>query len=345
MAKDSAHIEQVHRRAIEISKRYLNTESEFIDVLQQIEQYRIFVQKGYPSLFQYIVQELRLSENVAYNFITVSRKAREVPALKAEIQSGRISLSNAKRISSVLTVENQDEWLDKARTFTSRQLEKAIAKIKPKLATVERVTYVSESRLRVEIGLEENELLKLKRAQDLLSKARQTAVSLEDTLNVVVEEYLKRHDPVERAKRNVMRRVSESKVSRSKGSQYKRSQVKVKSSEDESVIDLTPEELVTRRVREIRRIALKGVSRSRKAIPRMILDQVYLRDEGRCTFILPNQKRCNQSRWTEIHHLQPVAEGGEHVLDNLTTLCSAHHERTHMKFGQFFDEDYEHLSP
>lgn len=42
-------------------------------------------------------------------------------------------------------------------------------------------------------------------------------------------------------------------------------------------------------------------------------------------------KPCHSKRWTELHHIQPVAQGGRHELKNLVTLCSAHHDFLHVQ--------------
>lgn len=107
--------DQIHQKAIDASARYLRAESELIEILQQVEQHQVFLRRGHSSLFAYVVKELGLSGSVAYNLISVSRKAREVPELKAEIQEGNITLSNARKIVPVLNQENKTEWLKKAR--------------------------------------------------------------------------------------------------------------------------------------------------------------------------------------------------------------------------------------
>lgn len=66
-----------------------------------------------------------------------------------------------------------------------------------------------------------------------------------------------------------------------------------------------------------------------RAIPMSVAHQVTRRDEGQCTFILPNGKRCPSRRWLHRHHKTPWAHGGTHELNNLTTVCAAHHQHIH----------------
>ena len=53
------------------------------------------------------------------------------------------------------------------------------------------------------------------------------------------------------------------------------------------------------------------------------------RTKGRCTFKDEKGHRCNSDRWVDIHHIKPRSEGGTNDPENLTTLCSFHHDLVH----------------
>ncbi len=298
-------LQQIHQRALELSTRYKKAEAELLEILDQVDRHRVYLEQGHSSLFLYAVRGLGLSEGVAYNLITVARKARAVPEIKSMIAEGSLTLSNARRITPVLTPQNKKEWLEKAATLSQRQLEKEVAKVRPQSATQESASYVSETRVKLEVGLFEKDMLALRRVQDLLSQTRGRAVSLEETLVAMTGEYLKRFDPVRRAKRQIAKNGSDSapQVIQPVSSQA-----------------IEPE--------KTRKKTTKHVT-GRVPIPAPLLHQVRLRDQGRCTYTPDNGKRCNQSRWIEIHHKIPVSEGGGNTLENLTTFCSAHHDWTH----------------
>ncbi|MGE3757899.1 MAG: HNH endonuclease signature motif containing protein, partial [Pseudobdellovibrionaceae bacterium] len=165
---------------------------------------------------------------VAYIFIGVARKTREVPELKEEIRNGSITVSKAKRMTSVITRENKTEWISLAKTSTKHQLEKQIAIARPTEAVREKLEYSSAPkeqiklikleaceksvsstkdaiRVQLQIGVSEKLMLKLRRIQDLESSKKRRPVSLEEALNVMADLYLEKHDPLERAKRQKMR--------------------------------------------------------------------------------------------------------------------------------------------
>jgi len=290
--------DQIHSKALEISTRYKRAEGELIDILLEVDRHHVFVHRGHASLFAYVVKELGLSESVAYSLITVSRKARQIPELKREIQKGSITLSNAKRIVPVLNRDNKTEWLQKASQLSQRELERELVRVRPQEATPERVRFVTPTRMKLELGLSELEIKKLRRVQDLVSQAQRRAMTLEETLAAMTTEYLTRHDPLERAKR-----------------------VTAKKSQSISV---------ERQVSRPERLGPAASAGARAPIPLSILHQVNLRDRKQCVFVHPNGGACGQTRWTEIHHKKPVSQGGAHQLDNLTTLCSTHHKYVHL---------------
>ncbi len=173
---------QIHIRALELSATYKKTEGDLLEVLEQVDRHRIYLKHGHSCLFLYVVRELGLSESVAYNLITVCRKAREVPELRALIGQGAITLSNARKIAPVITVQNKALWLEKAASLSQRALEKEIIKVRPQEATPEGASYVTEDRVRLEVGLFETDMLNLRRVQDLLSQAKGKSVTLEEVI-------------------------------------------------------------------------------------------------------------------------------------------------------------------
>ncbi len=330
--------EEIHHRAIQASQQFLHAESQLIEILQQVDQHRVYIEYGHSSLFHYVTQELKISESVAYNLITVSRKAREVPALKSAIQNQQITLSNARKLTPILNQTNQEHWISKAQTLSSRQLEKEIARENPKLATPEKVTYATAERVQLTLGLSEKDMLQLRRVQDLLCKARQSPVTLEDTLVAMTEEFLTRKDPIKKAKRVIAKKGSiptpsdrstdriQSPVARQEvdSSSFK---IKVQNEKTTSTLDHPlrgPSSVASPS-------AWPSLNHTRIPIPAHITHQVWLRDEGRCTHLNHEGVRCRNTRYIEIHHIQPVASGGGNALTNLTTLCTSHHRHLHAR--------------
>ncbi len=63
----------IHQKAKQLSAQYLRLEAELLEIIQQVENLRVYHHLGYPSLFQYVIQELRLSE------ATTSKSRKQKP--------------------------------------------------------------------------------------------------------------------------------------------------------------------------------------------------------------------------------------------------------------------------
>src|SRR4051812_24727426 len=87
----------IHRKALALADNYREVEGKLILVLQQVEETRLYKQLGKASLFTYATQVLGFSESVAYSFISVARKAKQFPELKAAVVSKQLSVSKASR--------------------------------------------------------------------------------------------------------------------------------------------------------------------------------------------------------------------------------------------------------
>lgn len=61
-------------------------------------------------------------------------------------------------------------------------------------------------------------------------------------------------------------------------------------------------------------------------IPDALREQVWIRDEGRCTFVSASGRRCSAEGTLDIDHKVPVGKGGQTELENLRLLCPAHNQ-------------------
>ncbi|MGE3975886.1 MAG: HNH endonuclease [Bdellovibrionales bacterium] len=197
---------QIHEKALEVASRFRRAESDLVDILQQVDEHRVYLHLQCKSLYEYATSVLKLSESTAYNFITVARKAKEVPALKQAIRLGELTVSNARKITPVLNKSNQEEWLKMAIELPQKKLEQQVAKVLPKEATPERLKYISGDRLELTFGFSEIVHQKLKRAQDLESQRQQKNIKFEEVLEALLDTYLEKKDPVQKAEK-LMHRV------------------------------------------------------------------------------------------------------------------------------------------
>jgi len=59
-------------------------------------------------------------------------------------------------------------------------------------------------------------------------------------------------------------------------------------------------------------------------IPVSVRREVYTRDEGRCAWVAPDGRRCAETRWLELDHVEPWSRGGPSTAHNLRLACKSH---------------------
>jgi hypothetical protein len=213
---------QLHQQALAAAKRLKTAESELIGLLNKIDSSRGFVELGYPSLFSYVHRCLGLSEASTQALILVSRAAKKAPALIAAIAAGEITVSKAKTIAKVLNERNQEQWLAMARSSSTRELEKAVADVRPEAPKPEKLRAQGKEWSRLEISLDEETIRALHRARELLAQKKKKAVSLADLVKFLALEFVRKEDPVEKADRNAARIIHGNDYTAAKHEVYRR---------------------------------------------------------------------------------------------------------------------------
>ena len=314
--------EEIHQSALLAALEFKQAEKKLLFALIEVEKNSVHLRMGFSSLFQYAVSSLGLSEAVAYNAIAVARKFREIP----ELPVGEVGISKIRKIVSVLTSENQEEWISKAKTLSSRALEKEVAKVNPKAATPEKAHYVSEKRLDLRLGMDEDLMLKLRRAQDQVSQSLGKPATLEETLGQLVTFYLKHKDPLEKARRIIAK----------KGSRLQQAQKQSSGTLNKLFTGTVETPITTGLLATTENPATAGAPATartpaiaRTPIPKATEYQVRLRDLNQCQAPKPGGGICGSQRWIDLHHKTPVSQGGTNTKENLITLCKAHHRLLH----------------
>ena len=143
----------------------------------------------------------------------------------------------------------------------------------------------------VQFVASERFMKKFEKAKALLSNGRGD-LSYECVLEAALDEFLKDHDPEERKHRREERNK-----------------------------------------RRDERKQMAGASRAQKNetpsrhIPAAVRDAVFTRDEGRCTLVGKDGKRCETTHHLQIDHIVPFARGGTNAIGNLRLLCERHNKR------------------
>ena len=145
-----------------------------------------------------------------------------------------------------------------------------------------------EERFELRFSISKESLAKLNRAKVLEAQGQGKAPSLEQVFDVALDEYLKANDPAERQKRR------EAKAAKKKEGLP------------------SPETVVE-----------SSTKRSRH-VPRAIHDQVFVRDQGKCSFVGADGTRCGSTVGIQFDHVVPFGLNGETSAANGRILCKSH---------------------
>ncbi len=297
----------LHQSALQLAQQYLKCERELVTVLQKIQAGKLFVTWGYSSLFDYCRRALSLSESQSYNFVAVSRRCNEIPELQKAIQSEQINISRAKRILPVLDKENAALWIEKAAMMDQRQLEKAVAAQNPTVQHRPALKPTSESQALLHLGISLEEQNDVLRTQEVLTQKLQRPVTLREGNAAAHKEFLDKNDPLRISARATLKAEKKSKI---------------------AAPAAPPEKIPT--TKAVAKEASPPRPATSRYIPAAIQHKIHQRDQGQCRHKNPDGSRCCSKTFLEIHHIQPLSEGGHTTLENLITVCSAHHKHTHL---------------
>ncbi len=101
--------------------------AECLAYLAEVENRQLHLKEGYPSLFQFCLKVLGLSEASTCKRIQVARLSRKFPHVLDLIRQGKLTMSNASLLAPHLTQENCNDLLAKSEGKRRFDVEKITA--------------------------------------------------------------------------------------------------------------------------------------------------------------------------------------------------------------------------
>jgi 5-methylcytosine-specific restriction endonuclease McrA len=180
--------QQLHSYLLVQARALDKNEWLIIDALQQAQRCELYRDFGQASLKLYGVNILEMSDARASMFSWIARSALKFQMLQLALKNRQITVSKAAKIVGSLTKETEEHWVEIAKTQTSREIEKEVAKAKGRAK-------------KITIETTPERLEKWQRTQSVVSQKKRKFVGKEEVFDAVIDDYLYRHDPVEKAKR------------------------------------------------------------------------------------------------------------------------------------------------
>jgi len=351
--------------------RERQTLSRILDHLREVETRRLYLARGFPSLFAWMRSELGYSEASAQRRIAAMHLIKEVPEVVEDIKQGEISLSVVSQVQSYFRKENQKrrekrelplpkaeklKLLSQLKGSSSRECERKLILLSPELnLPKEKTRPVGASRTLLQFTANQDFMEKIERLKDLTSHQNPSG-SYETLFEQAVDLALERLDPLRREARRKLKEKKRKELAESREARAK-AKFAVGQGNAESKSDTTPlpasevEAEQSQTARPDGKLAsqstlassagptapVKSKAKPRcRHIPHRLRDQIWQRDRGRCQHRDPKTgKICGSKKFLHIDHHFPFALGGEHQVKNLRLRCSAHNRyRSELLFGK-----------
>src|SRR3954470_11286322 len=106
--------------------------AEFLAYLAELDQRQLFLDLGYPSLFDYCVKVLGLCESTAGRHIAAARVCRSYPQALDQVARGDLHASALSLMKKHLTADNADQLFEQCMRKSTRHVEELLAARFPK---------------------------------------------------------------------------------------------------------------------------------------------------------------------------------------------------------------------
>jgi hypothetical protein len=268
--------------------------------LVEVEERRLHLEAACPSMLQFCVRRLGMSEDEACRRIHTARLVHRFPDLLVRIERGDLTLSTIALLEHALTEVTYEELVEAATGKTKAEVQALLAKRSPMpdvpgaittiptqapiplgvegvpaptVASGWELTPLSETRHKVQFTASDELRKKLERAQDLMRH-----VNADGDLALVVERAL----------------------------------------------DLLLEKLEKQRLGRTSRPRPSREGSDAARVSQAARRTVFERDGERCTFTDGEGNRCPATTWLELDHVVPRARNGKSEPGNLRVRCRAH---------------------
>jgi hypothetical protein len=283
---------------------------EVIHCLREISDRKLFLERGFPSLFEMVTKHFQYSASAAQRRIDSMRLLKDLPELEVKIESGELNLSTTASIQSFLRHEKKAdrsyskvEKLELAKVCenkSAREVQKELAERSPSFVERESVRAIGEDRYRMNITISDRLEKKLRRLKSLLAHS-DPSMTNEDLIDRMAELALEKFDPVRKAERT---RKKAGKTEGQTGSRH--------------MIDSLPTSVVAPRSRYI-------AAKDKTEVWRLAGDMG-------CAYVDEKSgRRCGSQYLLQVDHRRPFSLGGSNHAANLRLLCSQHNRWAYAK--------------
>ncbi|HET9551857.1 MAG TPA: HNH endonuclease signature motif containing protein [Anaeromyxobacteraceae bacterium] len=353
------------RRLAELAANDRAVQVELLLHLAEYDRREAWLAAGYGSLWDFCRRALHLREGAAWRRIQAMRVLRRLPELAEPLRSGKLCLTTVALIDPVLTEANAAELVARAAYKSKAEVEALVVALRPRSAPRDGVRRLPERHeaanaaslpLPAPRGFEPETTggAPVLAAPAPAPEALAPAPTARPTVCPVAADTWSLRVTVDVAFKEELDRLTEllsHKVPGGELSAVLREAVKCaieKHGKRRGAVE--PERKRAKKMAQKKAPASPSSaappSPRREPISAEVRRQVWKRDEGQCTWVSPDGRRCG-SRWRlQLDHIEAAALGGPSTVDNLRLTC-ARHNRLHAEqtFGRAFMDQFRRERP
>jgi len=294
--------------------------AELLAHIAEFDERKLYLPEAFPSMLDYCIKELRLSEEAAKKRLWVARAGRGCPGVFEALASGRVHLAGLVVLARHLSPQNAPELLAAAENKSREEIECLVAERFPRLDAPAQVKPIPDTPVACaaegspgNVGKTVSQALTAAETPSARSSDRVTPLSAES----FAVQFTRSREADERFR--YAQTLSGSRV---------------KSNDLAEVYGRAIEALVEKleKVRfgacaNPRKSGGQPQSGSRYVSPD-VKRTVWTRDQGQCTYKSTSGRRCEAREDLQFDHVKEFARGGEATVDNIRLRCPGHNRHT-----------------
>lgn len=287
-----------------------------LQCIAEIDRRKLYLDKAYPNLFEYLTQAYGYSAGAAQRRISAARFLIEVPTVARKIEQGQIHLSQIsllaqtikiaeKKFATKMDSETKLELLEKLENQNVFETQRILAEeLKVEVKAPERTQVHADGSVTLSLTFTPEQYADWRRAEELavhaVSSRHASALA-----HYLAKQEIRRRTEIHRPARTSVSRTSPAKFTNEvRGNKF----------------DLTSDAEVNGAPAIASR---KNASRNPRQIPPN-QRKALLRNAACGYRDARTGKACGSRRYLQIDHIRPVSGGGSRSPENLQVLCGAH---------------------
>lgn len=295
-------VEQINDKLIVLVRNERKITDEILNHIILFKKCGGYLRLGYSNMHEYMTRALGYSDDQTYRRLKAATLMEDLPEVASQLKGGHLNLSQAAEMQKAIETAQKEtgekvskekkksliKSIEGTRNFETKDILAKELDLKPK--EIEKATPQSNSTIRLEINLTQEQYEKLKIIKSLLSH-QVPDQKMGGVLEILFDQYLSKNS-------------------------FTKSQS----------TDSTVKKPMTARFMEAKiKNNTKSNAKVSRYIPLAVKQVLFKRARGYCEFVSSDGVRCrSQYRLQVDHFVTPFSQGGDHSEENCKLICSNH---------------------